>query len=141
MSGIRSKNTRPELQIRKALHKEGFRYRLHSSGLPGKPDLVFQKYKAVIFIHGCFWHGHECSLFKWPKSNRRFWRNKILGNKRNDTVVVNNLFSGGWRVLIVWECALKGKCRKDLPMIISTIITWLKSLSRSGTIKGKVIHT
>ena len=80
MSGIRGKNTRPELLIRKGLHARGFRFRLHDKRLPGKPDLVLPKYSAVIFVHGCFWHGHDCHLFKWPQSRREFWRKKITRN-------------------------------------------------------------
>ncbi|MBF0239853.1 MAG: DNA mismatch endonuclease Vsr [SAR324 cluster bacterium] len=89
MSGIRGKNTRPELLIRHQLHSRGFHYRLHDKTLAGKPDIVFKKYKAVIFVHGCFWHRHECGLFKWPKSNSEFWRNKLNGNFQNDQNVIN----------------------------------------------------
>lgn len=86
MAGIKAKDTKPELIIRRGLHAMGFRFRLHAKGLPGKPDLVLRKYRAVIFVNGCFWHGHECVLFKWPKSRADFWREKINRNRHNDRV-------------------------------------------------------
>src|SRR5690625_6910272 len=86
MSGIQGKDTKPELKIRSALHKLGFRYKLYDKSLPGKPDLVFPKYNAVIIIHGCFWHLHKCHLFKWPSTRPEFWREKIIGNKKRDEI-------------------------------------------------------
>lgn len=110
MSGIKGKNTKPEIIFRKILHSRGFRFRLHNKDLPGKPDLVLPKYKAVIFIHGCFWHGHEdCKLFRLPKSRIDFWQQKITGNMERDKRRLPVLEEAGWRILIVWECALKGK--------------------------------
>mgnify|MGYP001813680444 FL=1 len=109
MSGIRGKNTRPELLIRKGLHARGFRFRLHDKRLPGKPDLVLPKYSAVIFVHGCFWHGHDCHLFKWPQSRREFWRKKITRNKVKDAESYVSLKKEGWYILTIWECALKGR--------------------------------
>lgn len=108
MSGIRGKNTKPELMIRKALHARGFRYRLHC-GLPGKPDICLPKHRAVIFVHGCFWHGHGCHLFKWPKTREDFWRAKIERNREVDARSMEALVKAGWRVATVWECALKGR--------------------------------
>jgi DNA mismatch endonuclease, patch repair protein len=107
MSGIRGKDTKPEMIVRKGLHAQGFRYKLHQSSLPGKPDLVLPKYGAVVFVHGCFWHGHECALFKWPKSREEFWRKKILGNRKRDHKNQEDLLCGGWRVAIVWECSVR----------------------------------
>ena len=98
MSGIRGKNTKPELLIRKALFAQGFRYRLHDKLLPGKPDLVFPKYHAVIQINGCFWHGHDCSLFKWPSSSSEFWREKITGNRQRDAANCQELERLGWLI-------------------------------------------
>lgn len=106
MGGIRSKNTKPELTLRKALHRMGFRYRLHVSNLPGHPDIVLPKYKAAIFVHGCFWHGHNCRYFKWPKSNTVFWKDKITGNKKRAKKSERQLNKAGWRTLVVWECEL-----------------------------------
>ncbi|AMO67334.1 MULTISPECIES: very short patch repair endonuclease [Spongiibacteraceae] len=121
MSGIRGKNTKPELIVRQELHRRGFRYRLHHKGLPGKPDLVFPKYKTVIFVNGCFWHGHNCKLFKWPKSNPQFWKEKISGNQVRDEKQRKALEEGGWQVITVWECSLKGKSPHDIMAEIDSI--------------------
>lgn len=108
MASIRGKNTRPELLLRSAMFAAGFRYRLHARGLPGSPDLVFPKYRAVLFVHGCFWHRHDnCRYTTSPKSNEDFWRLKFEGNTRRDARNVTLLKEQGWRVGIVWECALK----------------------------------
>jgi DNA mismatch endonuclease (patch repair protein) len=106
MSGIRGKNTKPEIFLRKGLHAEGFRFRIHAP-LPGRPDMVFPKWHAVLFVHGCFWHCHNCHLFKWPSSRPEFWRTKISGNLTRDEANITRLLEAGWRVGIVWECALK----------------------------------
>lgn len=107
MSRIRSKDTQPELALRKALHKQGFRYRLHGAGLPGKPDLVFPRYKTVVFVHGCFWHRHEgCSIATTPKSNTQFWTDKFERNVARDIRSQAMLEELGWRVFVVWECEL-----------------------------------
>jgi len=137
MSGIRGKDTKPELVIRKPLFARGFRYRLHDKRLPGKPDLVFPKYKAVIFIHGCFWHGHDCHLFKWPKTRPEFWKKKINRNIAVDKRNYIALSTEGWRILTVWECAIKGKERLSLDAIITAIETWLLTGKRDKAIKGK----
>lgn len=107
MSGIRSKDTKPELFVRRALHAQGFRYRLGGAGLPGRPDLVFPSRKVVVFIHGCFWHKHECRFFKWPANNRDFWVQKINQNAERDSRNLSSLKAMGWRVVVVWECELK----------------------------------
>jgi DNA mismatch endonuclease (patch repair protein) len=126
MSGIRGKNTRPELLIRKALHARGFRYRLHCD-LPGKPDICLPKHRAVIFVHGCFWHGHECHLFKWPATRPEFWRAKIRRNCEVDRVAEACLIATGWRVGVVWECALKGRKKKTLAAVTDELADWLSS--------------
>ena len=126
MSGIRGKNTRPELMIRKALHARGFRYRLHCD-LPGKPDICLPKYRAVIFVHGCFWHGHKCHLFKWPKTRPEFWTQKILRNCEVDRAAGEQLNALGWRVGVVWECAVKGALRRPETEIVEEIESWLVS--------------
>ena len=107
MSGIRGTDTKPELVLRRGLHQLGFRYRLHDRRLPGTPDLVFPRYNAVIFVNGCFWHGHDCHLFRWPKTREKFWKSKITGNMQRDTRNWGLLEAEGWRILVVWECALK----------------------------------
>jgi len=134
MSGIRGKNTRPELLIRKALHARGFRYRLHCKDLPGNPDLCLPKYRAVIFVHGCFWHGHDCHLFKWPKTRPEFWREKIGRNRAVDEAALSTLQATGWRVATVWECAIKGRYRQSPQGITDQITAWLRSNDGSLTI-------
>lgn len=136
MSGIRGKDTKPEIFLRRALHRRGFRFRLHVSDLPGKPDLVFPKFRAVVFAHGCFWHRHECHLFKWPKSREQFWREKIRRNADNDTRILKALLDMGWRVGIVWECALKGRAKLDEVQTIERLSNWLSSEDRTITIQG-----
>jgi DNA mismatch endonuclease (patch repair protein) len=138
MSGIRSKNTKPELLIRKVLHREGFRFRLHQSDLPGKPDLVLAKYKAVIFVHGCFWHGHNCSLFKWPSSNRDFWKKKIIGNRKKDDESIASLTDCNFRILTVWECALRGKNKIDSKLCIARIAGWIRSTKKLYELRERV---
>lgn len=108
MSQIRSSNTKPEMLVRKFLHANGYRYSLHNKKLPGRPDIVLNKYKTVIFINGCFWHGHNnCKYFSIPKTRTRWWANKINTNKANDTKAIKALRKEGWKVLTVWECKLK----------------------------------
>lgn len=136
MSSIRSKDTRPELKIRSALHKLGYRYKLHDKQLPGKPDLVLPKHNAVILIHGCFWHLHNCHLFKWPSTKREFWKEKITGNKKRDEKNLQALKEMGWRILIIWECALKGKSKLDFSSTIKSISDWLKSSNQYAEITG-----
>ena len=107
MSRIRSKNTHPELALRRVLHRMGLRYRLHGAGLPGRPDLVFPRYKVVVFVHGCFWHRHSgCSIATTPKSNTAFWMEKFEKNVARDARVAEQLEEQGWRVLVAWECEL-----------------------------------
>lgn len=107
MRAIRSVDTKPELRVRKALFAAGFRYRLHKAELPGKPDVVFRKYRTVIFVHGCFWHGHGCKYFKLPKSRPDFWHSKIETNQARDQAVIARLNQLGWHVILVWECATR----------------------------------
>ena len=136
MAGIRSKDTRPEISVRNALHRRGYRYRLHNPKLPGKPDLTFTSRKAVVMISGCFWHGHNCHLFKWPSTRDIFWRTKISRNRDRDAEVLQNLESLGWRVLVVWECALRGRTRKPFEKVIDSISLWLDVGLTSADIKG-----
>lgn len=136
MSGIRSENTKPEMLLRRALHKNGFRYRLHDSRIPGRPDLVFPKYHAVLFVHGCFWHGHNCPLFRMPETRNEFWKDKIRKNRERDTVVRKRLEDIGWRLGIVWECSLKGKKRIGTEEIVKRILAWLGSDTKEFEIRG-----
>jgi DNA mismatch endonuclease, patch repair protein len=137
MAGIKGKDTRGELAIRRGLHRLGFRYQLHRKDLPGRPDLVFPKYGAVIFINGCFWHAHNCHIFKWPSTRTDFWKDKIGKNRIRDTKNMENCMHSGWRVLVIWECALKGKTRRNLNEVIHTTANWLLYDSQSAEIEGK----
>lgn len=114
MRRVRGHNTSLEVRIRKALFSRGLRYRLHDKNLPGSPDLVFKKYRVAVFIHGCFWHAHGCSLFKLPESRSDFWTAKLRGNVKRDLMNHHKLIASGWRVLTVWECAIRGGSRLTL---------------------------
>ncbi|GAA4336149.1 DNA mismatch endonuclease Vsr [Mucilaginibacter gynuensis] len=121
MSRIKSKDTKPELLVRKFLHKNGFRYRLHVKDMPGKPDIVLPKYKTVIFIHGCFWHGHEgCRYYVVPKTRTEWWLNKIQGNTNNDTKAETLLEKLGWKIIKIWECELK---KSSLETTLTQLLT------------------
>jgi len=133
MSGIRSKNTKPELLVRYGLHALGLRYRIHYHKLYGKPDLVFPRYKTVVFVHGCFWHGHNCHLFKLPSTNTSFWETKIAKNQRNDKKNIDLLLAAGWKVIVVWECVLKRS--KMIPSLILHLAEIIKTGSYSNFIE------
>lgn len=126
MAGIRGKNTKPEIDIRSQLHRLGFRFRIHGNKLPGKPDIVLKKYTTVVFVHGCFWHRHQCHLFKWPKTRPEFWRIKINGNVENNMRALKALPEMGWRVCIVWECSIKGSKKQSIEEVAATISNWFK---------------
>lgn len=124
MSRIRSKNTKPEILVRKFLHSQGFRFRVHYKKLPGKPDIVLPKYKTVIFINGCFWHGHDnCRYFVAPKTNTDWWLNKIFLNRANDNKSVKALKKEGWKIIILWECQLKPD------KAVKTLLSFVKKLN------------
>ena len=127
MAAIRGSDTKPELLIRRGLHRLGFRYRLHVRGLPGNPDLVFPKFRAVLFVHGCFWHGHDCPLFRLPQTREAFWKAKIGGNVDRDSRSEAALQADNWRIGIIWECALKGPGRIDAETAADAIGSWLRS--------------
>lgn len=128
MSQIRSANTKPEKEIRSALFSLGFRFRKNDRRYPGTPDIVLPHFHAVIFVHGCFWHGHKnCRLFKLPKTNTDYWKNKIEGNSIRDRIQIHKLLEEGWRVGIVWECLITGKKRKEkIFNIAEKISLWLE---------------
>ena len=110
MSAIKSKNTKPEIKVRKILHSMGYRFRLHRKDLPGSPDIVLPKYKTVIFVHGCFWHRHQnCKYASTPKTRQEFWNKKFNENINRDKINQENLSSKGWKIIIVWECEIKDK--------------------------------
>ena len=137
MAGIRAKNTEPEMIVRRGLHAMGLRYRLHVRNLPGKPDLVFPKYRAVVFVNGCFWHGHECADFKWPKTREDFWREKIGHNKVNDSKNSVDLLARDWRTLVIWECAIKRQKEAALLDLFDRCQDWLKSRCNSLVIEAR----
>lgn len=136
MSGIRSRDTRPELLLRKALHARGYRYRLHDRRLPGTPDIVFVSRRATVQVHGCFWHGHGCHLFKLPSTRPEFWSKKIARNQEVDRRADEALKVLGWRRCVVWECALKGKTRLPLEKVVEQCETWLRSDKPELEIRG-----
>lgn len=123
MSRIRNKNSRPEMIVRSLVHRMGFRFRLHTSKLPGKPDLVLVRHRKVVFVHGCFWHMHACKYGRVkPKTNADFWENKRLSNVTRDKSNIRKLKKQGWQVLVVWEC-----WTKDLEMLQPKITSFLES--------------
>lgn len=127
MSGIKGKDTKPEILIRQLLHRAGYRFRLHRKDLPGRPDIVLSRYNAALFVNGCFWHGHEdCHLFGLPKSRQDFWKVKISGNQVRDLRKQKELFERGWRVGVVWECTLKGKMALDHDSILKGLEEFIR---------------
>lgn len=137
MSRVGSKDTKPELLIRKGLHSLGFRYRLHAHDLPGKPDLVLPRYKSVIQVNGCFWHGHKCQLCRFPNSNKEYWQGKIARNIERDISNRQSLLDLGWRVLTIWECALNGSAKLELNQVFDLAAAWLRSTIAHCEIKGR----
>jgi DNA mismatch endonuclease (patch repair protein) len=123
MSRIRSKDTKPELLVRKILFANGLRFRLHDKALPGKPDIVLKKYRTAIFVHGCFWHGHRgCKYYVIPKTRTEWWTNKIFGNQKNDVKKIGDLKTAGWYVIEIFECELRtGTLEKTVKKLISNI--------------------
>lgn len=136
MSRVRGRDTKPELLLRRSLHAAGLRYRLHRRDLPGSPDLVFPSRGAVAFVHGCFWHGHDCPAFRLPATRPEFWRTKIDTNRERDARAHAALCDAGWRVLTVWECALRGRGRLPLPVVVGAAAAFLSSDREEGTITG-----
>lgn len=136
MSRIRGRDTAPEMLIRRGLHAQGLRFRLHDRRLPGTPDLVFGPRRAVIFVHGCFWHGHDCALGVSPRSNPGFWAEKIKRNRVRDDQAASRLSEQGWRVATVWECALRGRFRLPLKSVLDHLAEFLASDARSMEIRA-----
>lgn len=129
MAGIRGKDTKPELVLRRSLHALGFRYRLHAKGIPGKPDLVLPKYKAVIFVHGCFWHRHPgCRYASAPATRPEFWASKFSVNMARDSAVRSALLLAGWRVATIWECALRTE--SGVAAVREGVASWLHGAER-----------
>lgn len=140
MRAIRSADTRPEMLVRRALHAAGFRYRLGGAGLPGRPDLVLPRLRTVVFVHGCFWHGHTgCRYFKVPGTRTDFWLQKIGSNQRRDAVVEQALQEQGWKVVVVWECALKASGQGVAEVVRQLQAFWLARAD--STVGGADPHT
>ena len=137
MAAIRGADTKPEMLIRKGLHARGFRYRLHDRRLAGRPDLVFPARRAVILVHGCFWHGHDCPLFVMPKTRTDFWQGKIAANRTRDEAALAALHGADWRTGIVWECVLKGRQRLSADAVIDTLSAWLSSGGGNIVLRGE----
>lgn len=128
MSHVKSKNTKPEVLVRRFLFAHGFRFRLHRKDLPGKPDIVLPKYKTIIFVNGCFWHGHSnCKYATIPETNHDFWENKISGNVERDKLTFDTLEKSGWRVIVIWQCELKPKTKDRT---LQNLITELQNEQR-----------
>lgn len=145
MSRIRGKDTKPEMLIRRGLHARGLRYRLHDRKLPGRPDLVFAKHQTAVFVHGCFWHAHGCALSKVPTTRREFWRTKLEGNAARDRKAVAALQAAGWRILVIWECALRGRGRLDEAEVLGQAVKFIVESAESllevpGAVTGPGIN-
>jgi DNA mismatch endonuclease, patch repair protein len=136
MSHIRGKDTKPEMQLRRGLHAAGVRFRLHAPGLPGRPDIVLPRYRAVILINGCFWHGHRCMLFKMPATRREFWAKKISDNRARDRRCAKTLQMDGWRVLTVWECCFKGPARRPLAEVVDCCLAFIRGHALQASVAG-----
>ncbi len=127
MAAIRAKNSKPELVVRRGLHARGLRFRLHKRSLPGTPDLVFPSHGAVLFVHGCFWHAHSgCHFFKFPEKDGAKWKSKLEGNRSRDEKAQAALESLGWRVLIVWECQIRGRSRVEIEELLDRVADTIK---------------
>lgn len=136
MSAIRGRDTKPEMQLRRGLHAAGLRYRLHVQNLPGRPDIVFPGPRAVVLVHGCFWHGHDCPLFHYPSTRRDFWEAKIGANRARDAASLKALRAADWRVLTVWECGLRGRGRRPLEEVIAIAQAFVRGDETERSVQG-----
>lgn len=133
MSGIRGKNTRPELQVRKALFAMGYRFRLHRKDLPGRPDIVLPRWRVAILVHGCFWHGHkDCRYAKTPSTRTAFWAAKLESNRQRDQRDLESLRAAGWRTLVIWECFLRSPLRANLDVALND---WIEGSLETGELR------
>ena len=137
MSGIRAKHTKPEIQVRRALHAAGLRFRLFGQ-LPGKPDIVLARFRVAIFVNGCFWHGHGCHLFKMPSTRTEFWKTKLAANVSRDNAVYSDIIREGWRLAIVWECAIKSKDDKSVRNMLEPLVEWIRNNQAEKPIRFEV---
>lgn len=141
MATVGQKNTGAEMILRRALHESGLRYRLHVRGLPGSPDLVFPRFRAAVFVHGGYWHAHGCYRSTIPKSRSAFWTKKFEANRRRDAATATALRDKDWRILTVWECALKGKTALPMPDVVGRVSGWLHSEEPCAEISGHASAT
>lgn len=137
MSGIRGRDTKPEKLLRSALHGLGLRFRLHARGLPGRPDLSLPRHSAVIFVNGCFWHQHDCHLFRLPSTRRAFWKAKLRRNAERDKTVREELEAAGWRHLTIWECALRGRGPTAVEKTARIAAAWVRGKKKRGELRGQ----
>ena len=136
MAAIRGRDTKPELLVRKGLHARGFRFRLHNKTLPGRPDLSLPKYRAIIFINGCFWHGHNCPMFRVPETRTGFWLEKLRANAERDRLNTCRLQEMNIRIATVWECALKGPAAPGVETSLQALSVWIPSDAEAIVLKG-----
>lgn len=136
MAAIRRVDTRPEVVIRRGLHARGLRFRLQDKQLPGRPDLVFPRYQVALFVNGCFWHGHDCPLFRWPSTRADFWRAKITGNVVRDLRNDAQLEALGWRVGVAWECAVKGPGRLPADQMLDELAAAIRGTAAAFSVQG-----
>lgn len=141
MSRVRSRDTKPEQLVRRVIHRRGLRFRLQRRDLPGRPDLVLPRHRAVVFVHGCFWHGHDCPLFKIPSSRPEFWQRKINSNRARDKAASEGLASLAWRRFYVWECALKGPGRLSSEELSDRLESFIRGGENFGEIRGSRIDS
>jgi len=137
MSRVRSKDTSPERAVRRLLHALGFRFRLHRRDLPGTPDIVLPRHRLAVFAHGCFWHGHDCPLFRMPATRTEFWQAKIEANRRRDAATRAALSDGGWRTLCVWECAIRGTGRLTQAKLSEALADFVRDKASVGEVTGR----
>lgn len=136
MSRVRSKGTSPEIAVRRILHSLGYRFRLHRRDLPGTPDIVLPRHRVAVFVHGCFWHGHQCQLFRVPATRTEFWTTKIETNRRRDAIAKTSLISDGWRTMCIWECAVRGRGRISEEELGLAITAFLSGSTKDSDIVG-----
>jgi DNA mismatch endonuclease, patch repair protein len=134
MSRVGQRDTGAEMFLRRALHRRGFRYRLYDRKLPGTPDMIFPRFHAVVFVHGCFWHAHGCKFSTMPSTRSEFWAKKFEENRKRDRLNIDSLLADGWRVLVIWECAVKRRRTLDPDEVISSVVDWLNSDDQWGEI-------
>jgi len=142
MASVGQRNTGPEMGLRRVLHRQGLRYRLHDKKLPGSPDLIFPRFRTVVFIHGCFWHAHKgCKFATKPSTRKKFWKDKFEANRKRDRRNYEALKKLGWRVLVVWECTIRGLDESGLNQLGLKVVSWIESDLTYGEIGGLIINS